>query len=570
MLRKALGWTIGTECSKRDTVHDMLTKFRALNIEKLGSLPSSVSNVYDHFSRSSIPCRRFLLDDEKMSAFAMSESVSTRAWTPDRSYQREALQSVVSQDEKSIRSCILKICCGGGKTPVAVAIVSNSRMRTIVLTTGSVSCQQWKEHFVKFADMREEDICVIGDDDYTTASRMRHAFAYLPSVVVATYNIMSLSSSRQADNTNLIVKLIRSMAFGLAVFDEIQSLPAKTFRSVLHGEEGEQRLIYASAVGLSATLMREDDGVQLLLDAIGPVVMNVRYADLAREGHVARIERTVVNVPHPASMDLERMTDVHVKQMAVCVNPYKMHVLSAIVDRHVRRKDERSKIIVFVDNVASLPTITRCIEKTLGTRATLIGPVHMQTPSASRLAFLHQFESEESSSVIVTTRVMDAAVNTPTANVSIVVANLSGSRNVEAQRVGRIQRPKPGKNVAYAYTLSSSDTFEARFFDHRNEFMEDEGYSEVCLIRTFNTTAEFFACCNAEDGTDFVPLVETEAEEMGSAISESILEYARHKHEEGAVADADKNDVVTEETRRRRDTEKKQKNLKKFKTSWKG
>ena len=151
MLRKALGWTIGTECSKRDTVHDMLTKFRALNIEKLGSLPSSVSNVYDHFSRSSIPCRRFLLDDEKMSAFAMSESVSTRAWTPDRSYQREALQSVVSQDEKSIRSCILKICCGGGKTPVAVAIVSNSRMRTIVLTTGSVSCQQWKEHFVKFA-----------------------------------------------------------------------------------------------------------------------------------------------------------------------------------------------------------------------------------------------------------------------------------------------------------------------------------------------------------------------------------------------------------------------------------
>jgi len=248
------------------------------------------------------------------------------------------------------------------------------------------------------------------------------------------------------------------------VLDEVHTIPAKMFRRVLTQVQSHTKL------GLTATLVREDDKIADLNFLIGPKLYEANWLELQKEGFIANVQCAEVWCNMTPEFYREFLTMKSMKKLLLCVmNPNKFRATQFLIKYHERRGD---KTIVFSDNVYALKHYATAMK-----RPYIYGP----TSQSERIQILQNFKYNQKVNTIFVSKVADTSFDLPEANVLIQISSHGGSRRQEAQRLGRILRAKKGAIAeefnAFFYTLVSQDTVEMSFSRKRQRFLVNQGYA---------------------------------------------------------------------------------------------
>ncbi|KAH9578641.1 Helicase XPB/Ssl2 [Trypanosoma melophagium] len=492
-----------------------------------------------------------------------SVNITLKTQTKPRPYQIDAVNAVAS--DGSLRSGCVVLPCGAGKTLVGIMLLSKVKKPTLILCAGSVSVEQWKNQILEFAS-----IFAPNSDDETISnkkhkSRLEGAarIACLTGkqkdeitddtdIVLTTYSMLVTAHkteirrhmNRTSDTTEVREQKRRRpnpkerlfQPYGLLIMDEVHVMPAETYKESLS-------LIDAKGVvGLTATYVREDAKIRDLFHLVGPKLYDISWETLASSGYLANVTCIEILTPLTRHFSLEYMERSGENQslqqrkmpllvMLAAANPNKMLCVLELVRRHVA---ESSKILVFCDHLMLL--------KEYGN---LLGaPVICgETPHRERLMVFSDFQSTSKLNVICLSRVGDVSVNLPSANVVIQVSSHGGSRRQEAQRLGRILRPKArasnGRIVdAWFYTVISTDTVEMAYAAHRTAFLVDQGYT--CRIMEFHPDEKSeneFTTVSADTVpiTEAGDIVSIKQEKLRNTFKESKLKCASISSLQGSI-----------------------------------
>jgi DNA excision repair protein ERCC-3 len=377
-----------------------------------------------------------------------------------RRYQERSLAKMFGNGRA--RSGIIVLPCGAGKTLTGVTAAQTIKKSVVCLCTNAVSVLQWKFQFQLWTNIPDENICVFTSDRKDN----------LPAeacVLVTTYTMISFSGKR-SDKSQEIMDAITGREWGLLLMDEVHVVPAKMFRRVIGSVKAHCRL------GLTATLVREDDLIGDLNFLIGPKLYEANWMDLTAQGYLANVQCVEVWCPMTGPFMKEHLmaSNSRLKQLLYVMNPSKLRAVEYLVRFHEERGD---KIIVFSDLVYSLKLYAEMLKKPL---------IYGETPERERQAILGTFRTSDALRTICISKVGDTSIDLPEANVIIQVSSHFGSRRQEAQRLGRILRPKSytqqdGSNRssfnAFFYTLVSCDTQEMYYSAKRQQYLIDQGYT---------------------------------------------------------------------------------------------
>jgi len=266
--------------------------------------------------------------------------------------------------------------------------------------------------------------------------------------------------------TTEIMKLLKDREWGLIILDEVHTVPAEQFRKVLTTVHAHTKL------GLTATLVREDDKITDLNFLIGPKLYEANWMELQNLGHIARVQCAEVwckMTPEFFQEYISITNDQHLRLLLCVMNPNKFRACQFLIRYHEKRND---KILVFSDSTFALETYAKILKK----------PYICGTVSQSeRIQILQNFQYNPEINTIFVSKVADTSFDLPDANVLIQISSHGGSRRQEAQRLGRILRAKKGasmeENNAFFYSLVSQDTVEMSYSTKRQSFLIDQGYS---------------------------------------------------------------------------------------------
>jgi DNA excision repair protein ERCC-3 len=360
-----------------------------------------------------------------------------------RDYQREAAEVFYAGGDVRGGSGVIVLPCGAGKTIVGLAAMSLVQRSTLVLTTGITAVKQWRRELLDRTDLSEDQVA-----EYTGESKD------IGPVTLATYQILTYRNEKTEEFPHF--KLFDERDWGLIVYDEVHLLPAPVFR-VTAQIQARRRL------GLTATLVREDGREADVFSLIGPKKYDVPWRELESRGWIAEATCTEVRVGLPEAQRMEyAVAEWRSKYRLASENPAKDDVVAALLDHYAD-----SRVLVIGQYLSQL----RKLRKRFG-----IPLITGQTPSAEREELYHKFRQGELRQLILS-KVGNFALDLPDANVLIQVSGTFGSRQEEAQRLGRILRPKAGGEVAHFWTLVTRDTREQDFAHHRQLFLTEQGYS---------------------------------------------------------------------------------------------
>ncbi|KAI2503974.1 ERCC3/RAD25/XPB C-terminal helicase [Fragilaria crotonensis] len=348
-----------------------------------------------------------------------------------RRYQERSLAKMFGNGRA--RSGIIVLPCGAGKTLTGVTAAQTIKKSCVALCTNAVSVLQWKYQFQLWTNIPDDRICVFTSDRKDPI----HAEA---CVLITTYTMVSFSGKR-SDKSQEVMDVITGREWGLLLMDEVHVVPAKMFRRVVGSVKAHCRL------GLTATLVREDDLISDLNFLIGPKLYEANWMDLTAQGYLANVQCVEVWCPMtgPFMKEYLSASNARLKQSLYIMNPSKL------------RATEFLKPLIFGN-----------------------------TPERERQAILGTFRTNDALRTICISKVGDTSIDLPEANVIIQVSSHFGSRRQEAQRLGRILRPKSftardGTNRssfnAFFYTLVSSDTQEMYYSAKRQQYLIDQGYT---------------------------------------------------------------------------------------------
>lgn len=356
-----------------------------------------------------------------------------------RSYQQEAVDIFYAGGAARGGHGVIVLPCGAGKTVVGIAAMEKFQMETLVLTTSIVAVRQWIGELLDKTTLTEEQIGEYSGDKKE-----------IRPVTVSTYQLLS---AKEAQATHF--SLMDSRNWGLIVYDEVHTLPAPVFR-VTAELQARRRL------GLTATLIREDGLESDVFSLIGPKRYEVPWKVLERSGHIAQAQCAEVRVPLAEEARMPyAVASNRLKFRIAAENSAKLPVIQKILDRH-----PTAHVLIIGQYLDQLKEISQALKVPL-----LTG----KTPNKKREELYERFRSGEIP-VIVVSKVANYAIDLPDANVAVEVSGSFGSRQEEAQRLGRILRPKPGENKAWFYMLCSADTCEQAFAAHRQLFLTEQGY----------------------------------------------------------------------------------------------
>ncbi|KAL6067633.1 DNA helicase [Balamuthia mandrillaris] len=381
--------------------------------------------------------------------------IDLKPTTQIRPYQEKSLSKMFGDGRA--RSGIIVLPCGAGKSLVGVTATSTVKKSTIVLCTSSVSVEQWRHQFKLWSNV---------EDRYLTrfTSEQKDKFnPDEPGIVITTYTMIAFGGKRSKDSEK-IMRQLREREWGLLVLDEVHVVPAKMFRKVIYVTAAHCKL------GLTATLLREDSSIDDLNFLIGPKLYEANWMDLQRAGHLANVQCAEVWCTMPPEFFREYIkASPRKRKMLYVMNPNKFRATQFLIQYHEARGD---KIIVFSDNVLALQTYARRLGKPY-----IYGP----TSGTERMRVFSQFQYNPALKTIFVSKVGDTSIDLPAANVIIQISSHFGSRRQEAQRLGRILRPKARTdNVefnAFFYSIVSKDTQEMYYSTKRQQFLIDQGYS---------------------------------------------------------------------------------------------
>ncbi|UCN14121.1 DNA repair helicase XPB [Cellulomonas iranensis] len=338
-------------------------------------------------------------------------------------------------------SGVVVLPCGAGKTLVGAGAMARSSTTTLILVTNTVSARQWRDELVRRTTLTEDEI-----GEYSgTRKEIR-------PVTIATYQV--LTTKRKGVYSHL--ELLDARDWGLVVYDEVHLLPAPIFRMTAD-LQARRRL------GLTATLVREDGREDEVFSLIGPKRFDAPWKDIEAQGYIAPAECVEVRLTLP---DHERMTyataEPEEKYRLAATASGKNGVVDALVAKHA---GEQTLVIgQYLDQLHEL--------------AEHIGAdlITGETPVRERQRLFDAFRSGEITKLVVS-KVANFSIDLPEASVAIQVSGSFGSRQEEAQRLGRIMRPKADGKTAHFYTVVARDTVDQDFAAHRQRFLAEQGYA---------------------------------------------------------------------------------------------
>jgi DNA excision repair protein ERCC-3 len=357
-----------------------------------------------------------------------------------RPYQEKSLRKMFGNGRA--RSGVIVLPCGAGKSLVGVTACCTVRKRALVLCNSGVSVEQWKQQFKMWSTADDNMICRFTSEAKDKPVKNGKSC----EILVTTYSMITHTQKRswEAEQT---MKWLQEQEWGLMVLDEVHTIPAKMFRRVLTIVQSHCKL------GLTATLLREDDKIADLNFLIGPKLYEANWLELQKNGFIARVQCAEVWCPMTAEFYREYLAVRTSKKMLLYVmNPSKFRMCQYLIHYHEKRGD---KTIVFSDNVFALKHYAKTMNKPY-----IYGP----TLQNERIQILQNFKFNPKVNTIFVSKVADTSFDLPEANVLIQISSHGGSRRQEAQRLGRILRAKKGSFAeeynAFFYTLVSQDTLE--------------------------------------------------------------------------------------------------------------
>ncbi|NUT50525.1 MAG: DEAD/DEAH box helicase [Saccharothrix sp.] len=353
-----------------------------------------------------------------------------------RDYQRRAAQAFWAGG-----SGVVVLPCGAGKTLVGAAAMAEAGATTLILVTNTVAGRQWKRELVARTSLTEDEI-----GEYSGERKE------IRPVTIATYQVITRKSKGEYKH----LELFDSRDWGLIVYDEVHLLPAPVFRMTAD-LQSRRRL------GLTATLVREDGQEGDVFSLIGPKRYDVPWRDIEAQGWIAPAECTEVRVTLTDSERLEYATAEPEERYKLCSTARtKLPVVRAILDRH---PDEPTLVIgAYLDQLESLGEA-------------LDAPVIQgSTKNKEREALFDRFRSGELRTLVVS-KVANFSIDLPEASVAVQVSGTFGSRQEEAQRLGRLLRPKGDGRQAHFYSVVSRDTLDTDYAAHRQRFLAEQGYA---------------------------------------------------------------------------------------------
>jgi DNA excision repair protein ERCC-3 len=384
----------------------------------------------------------------------MDVNIDLKPNTVLRPYQEKSLRKMFGNGRA--RSGVIVLPCGAGKTLVGVTAACTVKKRCLVLCTSSVAVEQWRSQFKMWSTADDAVICRFTAD----AKDKPHKGC---CICVSTYSMISHTTKRSYE-AERVMEWLNSQEWGLMILDEVQFVPAKMFRRVLSSVQAHTKL------GLTATLVREDDKICDLNFLIGPKLYEANWLELQQKGYIAKVQCAEVWCPMSPEFYREYLAIQTRKKMLLYVtNPNKFRACEFLIRFHERRGD---KIIVFSDNVFALKSYALKLQKPF-----LFGP----TSHSERIHILQNFQNNPKVNTIFVSKVADNSFDLPEANVLIQISSQGGSRRQEAQRLGRILRAKKGAAAeeynAFFYSLVSQDTLEMHYSTKRQRFLVNQGYS---------------------------------------------------------------------------------------------
>ncbi|KAF8656782.1 hypothetical protein AX16_002334 [Volvariella volvacea WC 439] len=370
-----------------------------------------------------------------------------------RPYQETSLSKMFGNGRA--RSGIIVLPCGAGKTLVGITAACTIKKSTLVLCTSSVSVMQWRQQFLQWSNVTDRQIAVFTADQ-------KEKFAGESGIVVSTYSMVANTGNRSYE-AKKIMEFLTSREWGFILLDEVHVVPAAMFRRVVTTIKAHAKL------GLTATLVREDDKIADLNYMIGPKLYEANWMDLAAKGHIANVQCAEVWCPMTPDFYREYLKEQSRKRMLLyCMNPNKFQACQFLIKYHEERGD---KVIVFSDNVYALEAYAKRLNKLF---------IHGGTGQVERMRILSLFQHNPKVNTIFLSKVGDTSIDLPEATCLIQISSHFGSRRQEAQRLGRILRAKRRNDEgfnAFFYSLVSKDTQEMFYSTKRQQFLIDQGYA---------------------------------------------------------------------------------------------
>ncbi|MCP3800072.1 DEAD/DEAH box helicase [Allokutzneria sp. A3M-2-11 16] len=362
-------------------------------------------------------------------------SLEEKGWAL-RDYQRMAAQAFWAGG-----SGVIVLPCGAGKTMVGAAAMAEAQATTLILVTNTVAGRQWKRELIARTSLTEEEI-----GEYSGERKE------IRPVTIATYQVIT----RKTKGEYRHLELFDSRDWGLVVYDEVHLLPAPVFRMTAD-LQSRRRL------GLTATLVREDGREGDVFSLIGPKRYDAPWKDIEAQGWIAPADCVEVRVTLTENERLEYATAEAEDRYKLCSTARtKLPVVQAILDRH---PGEPTLVIgAYLDQL-----------ETLG--EALNAPIIQgSTKNKEREQLFDAFRRGEISTLVVS-KVANFSIDLPEASIAVQVSGTFGSRQEEAQRLGRLLRPKGDGRQAHFYSVVSRDTLDTEYAAHRQRFLAEQGYA---------------------------------------------------------------------------------------------
>ncbi|GFN32007.1 DNA repair helicase XPB [Paenibacillus xylaniclasticus] len=359
-----------------------------------------------------------------------------------RDYQKQAVDRFVQGQSQTAGSGVIVLPCGAGKTLVGIGVLAALQCATLILTSSLTSVQQWQSELLDKTTLDRESI-----GQYSSLEKQ------VKPVTIATYNMLATSGGEDRDYRHM--RLFGERDWGLIIYDEVHMLPAPVFRMTAD-------LQATRRLGLTATLIREDGRERDVFSLIGPKLYELPWKQLEQQSQIAELRCEEVRVPLPSETEHDYLvSDVRKRVRLAAENPNKMTVVRQLLDRH---KDKPALII------GSYIRQLKALASEIGAPL-LTGEV----PHEERAKLYEAFRRGEER-VLVVSKIANFAVDLPDAAVAVQVSGSFGSRQEEAQRIGRLLRPKQEHNSAVFYTVVSDGTMEVDYAMKRQRFMTEQGY----------------------------------------------------------------------------------------------
>jgi DNA excision repair protein ERCC-3 len=367
-----------------------------------------------------------------------------------RGYQADAVTAWWQAGSMAAGNGVLVLPCGAGKTVIGMAALAAAGTHTLIIATNITSARQWIRELLDKTSITSD---MVGE---YSGSRKD-----LRPITVATYQVLTWSPHAAGDDVSLEERYPHLMLFdrlewGLIIYDEVHLLPAPVFRATA-------RIQAVRRLGLTATLVREDGKEADVFSLIGPKRFDVPWKELEAQGWIAPATCTEVRVELPEALRMEyAMAEPTQRYRIAATSSVKLAAVVQLVDRHAGEQ-----ILVIGQYVDQLKKIAAMLDAPL---------IHGQTAQHTREERFEAFRNGTTKTLVVS-KVANFSIDLPEAAVAIQVSGTFGSRQEEAQRLGRILRPKADGGQASFYTVITRDTIDQTYALNRQRFLAEQGYS---------------------------------------------------------------------------------------------